>query len=176
MEPIEALEKDVAMMYREWMGRSLPAPDPSQPYAPLRPDQDPQVQVLDALKHLTGMVEAQLHSRNQAPPWAPAVQVWEADESWRIEVDLPGVQRRQVRLSCSGPYLWIRGERTRSGAAAEQPHWNECPNGTFERRILVPAPIEPQSVTSQFKEGVLRVQVPKGTKTSNPKETEIDLS
>lgn len=176
METIEAFETDVATMYREWTGRSLPTSDPSQPYAPLRPDQDPRVQVVDALRHLTGIVDARLQSCNHTPAWAPPIHLWEADASWRIEMDLPGVQRRQLRLSCAGPYLCVRGKRSRPTSPGEEARWSESPEGLFERRILVPSPFEPKSVTGQFKDGVLRVQIPKGSEMPTSQETEIDLS
>jgi HSP20 family protein len=57
---------------------------------------------------------------SQVIGWHPRVDVGETDETIVVEVELPGVQRRDVQVEVEGDTLRITGERHTSMHAAGQ--------------------------------------------------------
>jgi HSP20 family protein len=71
-------------------------------------------------------------------------------------------------------YLTVRGERRRPQVAQGTSYVHvERPAGAFERRITVPAGVDPDRVTASLHDGVLSLIVPKPERLK-PKAIAID--
>ena len=55
----------------------------------------------------------------------------------------------------------VRGERGAGQVSCEQYHRVERGHGRFSRAFVLPEPIDVDSVTADFKDGVLTVTIPK---------------
>jgi HSP20 family protein len=97
--------------------------------------------------------------------WAPAVDLVETPTEIHIDVELPGVEPAVVDVSLAGNMLTIQGPKklslTPEGAIS---HLMERMHGPFQRLIPMPAPVMPDSVTAELKNGVLRVRLLKSEK------------
>lgn len=92
--------------------------------------------------------------------WTPAADVYNQEEEYLIVVDLPGVSRDALDISLNNDRLFIRGERTPD--AEQQQGRTERPFGTFLRKFgPLPPTVDQKSVSAEYKEGVLRVRLPK---------------
>lgn len=106
--------------------------------------------------------------------WTPTTDMMETDNEYVIEVDLPGLTKKDIQINAHDNVLTIEGERRRE-SKQEQPGYlrNERYFGTFKRSIMLPASIMDDKIKATFKDGVLRVNVPKAEK-SKKKSVPID--
>ena len=110
------------------------------------------------------------------PEWAPLVDIAEDDKEYLIKVELPEVQKDDVKVTVESGTLTISGERK---AEKEQKgrkfHRVERYYGRFERSFSIPDDAEADDVKAEFKDGVLRVHLAKCEK-ARPKQIEVKAS
>lgn len=110
------------------------------------------------------------------PEWTPLVDVIEDEKEYLIKVELPEVQKDDVKVTVENGALAISGERK-----AENPEKNrkfhrvERAYGRFERTFGIPENADAGNVKAEFKDGVLRVHVAKSEK-AQPKKIEVTMS
>jgi HSP20 family protein len=92
----------------------------------------------------------------------PALDVWQDDEAFHLEAELPGVKLADLELRLHGRDFSLSGERKRpEGEAAAH---NERFFGRFERSVRLPADVEPERVQATLENGVLHVVLPKSAR------------
>lgn len=74
-----------------------------------------------------------------AHDWQPPVDVIETDDQCRVEVELPGVEAKDVRIRVEDGLLTVSGERGRPDGASERTLRAERRFGKFARRFRLPA-------------------------------------
>jgi len=98
--------------------------------------------------------------------WSPTTDMIETDNEYLVEVDLPGMSKKDITINCQDNVLSIEGERKRESKEEHNGYLrNERYFGTFKRAIMLPASILDDKIKATFKEGVLRVTVPKAEKS-----------
>src|SRR5262245_21454706 len=94
-------------------------------------------------------------------PAALPVNVWEDDEAFHVEADLPGVALEQVQVTVrEGRELAREAERKEEGRAGTW-HRRERVAGKVGRVLLLPAAVQADKVEARLEHGVLRVTLPK---------------
>jgi len=92
----------------------------------------------------------------------PVADVIEAEDAFFVLVELPGLERGDVRLEAHGNELAVFGERkpplNLEGSVFQA---MERSYGCFARRFELPEDIDPSAVTASMKSGLLHVRVPK---------------
>ena len=102
-----------------------------------------------------------------AASWAPALDVHESAESITVEVELPGMEARDIEISLEEDILRVRGERKFAGEVkGEDYHRMERAYGRFERSIPLPRKVEEEKVTASVKDGVLSIVLPKAVEAA----------
>lgn len=97
-----------------------------------------------------------------AAEWAPAVDIQETDTAFCVSVDLPDVKREDIKVEMHNGTLTIEGQRRQEKEEQGRKfHRIERQYGTFVRRFMMPAEVEDSKVAAEFKEGVLRITLPK---------------
>ena len=111
--------------------------------------------------------------RGEGPGFAPAVNVAETDQEYRVSVELPGLSKDAIQVSVHEGQLIISGEK-RQEEKEEKEHYLrvERSYGSFRRTIPLPASVDEEGVAASFKKGVLTVQLPK-TAEARGKKIEI---
>ncbi|WP_027942683.1 Hsp20/alpha crystallin family protein [Amycolatopsis taiwanensis] len=102
----------------------------------------------------------QLNRWTNAATWSPLADVSETDDSYVIELDLPGVGRNDVTIDLTGTQLAITGEireRERKGVL----HRRTRRTGQFAYRVTLPRGVDGEKVDASLSDGVLTVRVPK---------------
>jgi HSP20 family protein len=99
--------------------------------------------------------------------WAPAVDVYENDKAYVVEVDLPGLRKEDVRVTVQDGVLTIQGERrlAREEKGVDY-HRQERFYGKFLRSFTVPETVDVDRISAEFKDGVLRLTLPKREPTA----------
>jgi HSP20 family protein len=94
--------------------------------------------------------------------WSPPVDIYETDDSFVVTVEIPGVERNDVRVEVSGSELSISGNRGFDAVCSKESyHRLEGVRGRFRRSFSLPEPLDSARVTANLKDGVLRVVLPK---------------
>ncbi len=92
--------------------------------------------------------------------WAPLADVEETDDSYVVEIDLPGVKRDEVDIQLTDRQLTVSGEVTekeRTGILRRRTRRV----GRFQYSVTLPADVDADGVSARLDDGVLTVRVPK---------------
>ena len=108
--------------------------------------------------------------------WAPTVDIQETDVEYLIKAELPEVKKDDVKVTVENGVLTLQGERKQEKEEKNKKfHRIERAYGTFLRTFTVPADSDENKVGAEFKDGVLRVHIPK-TEKPRPKAIEVKVS
>ena len=104
----------------------------------------------------TGNLESPLSS------FVPDTDVRETDKEVRVSAELPGMDEKDIEVELTDGGLTIRGEKKDEREGKENGyHALERSYGSFCRTVSLPADVEADKATAEFKKGVLTVIVPK---------------
>ena len=104
--------------------------------------------------------------------WAPLVDITEDEKEYIIKTELPEVKKEDVKVAVENGMLTIVGERKFEKEENKKYHRVERAYGRFARSFIVPDYVEADKVSAEFKDGVLKVHLPKSEKTK-PKQIEV---
>jgi HSP20 family protein len=94
--------------------------------------------------------------------WMPPVDIYETEDAFVLEAELPGFTREDVEIELVENRLTLRGERKPPSAVKEEQYRrHERAYGRFERAFLLPAVIDRDHVTAEMHHGVLTLRLPK---------------
>jgi HSP20 family protein len=94
--------------------------------------------------------------------WSPRVDIFEDENTIVLEADLPGLKPEDFKLSIENFKLTLNGERKfENEQKGENWHRIERNYGSFTRSFSLPNTVSVDDVKADFKEGVLRVTLPK---------------
>ncbi len=99
---------------------------------------------------------------------APAMDVHQDDKQIEITAELPGVNEQDIDLSVEDGVLTLSGEK-KSERKDEQSGYSERSYGRFERRITLPSNVDEDNCSADFKDGVLRITIPKSEEKQRAK-------
>jgi HSP20 family protein len=103
-----------------------------------------------------------LFREEQLGAWLPAVDVFERDDNVIVKVDLPGVDKKNVRIFVTDEEITIQGEMKREEEVKEKNYYrSERAYGKFSRTIPLPVAVDRDKAKASFKDGVLEVVIPK---------------
>ena len=101
------------------------------------------------------------------PAWSSTTfTIWEDEDHYTIEADLPGVAESDVEVTVHNGLLYIRGER--KAEEGRNYLYNGRTFGRFEQVVTLPATVEAEGVQASLNNGVLRVVLSKSPE-SKPK-------
>jgi HSP20 family protein len=98
---------------------------------------------------------------DEAPGWTPAVDLYETAERFVVSVELPSLNRDDIRIEAQEQTLVIRGERPCQTPGDARFLRVERGHGAFVRSFALPQPVAAEQISAAFHSGVLTVLVPK---------------
>jgi HSP20 family protein len=97
----------------------------------------------------------------RAPSWLPAAEGWIDDGTYVIQLAMPGVDPKDVEVSCMDNVLTVKGERkTDPGITGKDYFVRELASGAFQRRFELPEGVDAAHVEAKYANGMLEVRVP----------------
>ncbi len=94
--------------------------------------------------------------------WAPSVDIRETEDALLVQAELPGIDKKDVKVEVHDGVLTISGERRYEKDVEEKNvHRVERAYGSFSRSFSLPANIDGEHVEAQMKDGVLEVHLHK---------------
>lgn len=94
--------------------------------------------------------------------FVPQLDVHESDDSYRVVVELPGLEAKDFEVSLEDDILTIKGEkRFEKKHESEGQRYVETRYGSFERRLRVPENVDAGGLKANHKNGVVEITLPK---------------
>jgi HSP20 family protein len=97
------------------------------------------------------------------PNWSLlAGEVMENDKEVVVRLEVPGMEKEDCNVNIEGSTLYVSGEKRFEREAEEgRFHVSERAYGSFRRTIPLPANVDSESATAEYRNGVLTVRMPK---------------
>lgn len=94
--------------------------------------------------------------------WMPSVDIGENDKEFLVKAELPEVKKEDIKVSVDDDTLSICGERkVEKEDKGTKFHRMERAYGRFERTFTLPEETDSEHITSDYKDGILTVHLPK---------------
>lgn len=95
---------------------------------------------------------------------APSMDLVEDEQCYKLEVEMPGMDEKDITISLNDNLLTVQGEKSTS---TKDEHKNyiarEISYGRYERSISLPLAADAEKATASFKKGMLWINIPKKT-------------
>jgi HSP20 family protein len=105
----------------------------------------------------------------------PQIDLSEDDKEFRVNVELPGLDQKDVDVTLTDRLLTVRGEKKEDKEQKEKNYYRrERAYGSFMRRIEIPSEVDAAKIEASFNKGVLTVRLPK-SKEAQQKVKHIDV-
>ena len=103
---------------------------------------------------------------------APAVDVTETDKAYEITAELPGLDEKNIGVKVANGGLTIKGEKKEESEEKKKDYYvSERRYGSFERYFALPGSVNADKIEATFKNGVLKVVLPKNEEAQKPAKT-----
>ena len=113
--------------------------------------------------------------RGEDGGWYPEVDIVEDKDKVMVSVDLPGLEKDDIRVSVHDNTLTIKGERKAEKEEKDKNfHRVERAFGSFCRSFTLPSEVDGQKIKANYKNGVLSIDLPKAEEVK-PKEIPINV-
>lgn len=108
--------------------------------------------------------------------FAPASEAAVGDDGYRIKVELPGVEEKDISVSLDDGVVTVKGEKTSEREEkGETWYFSERQYGSFSRSFRLPPDADAAKVGADLKDGVLTVTVGKKTESAAAGVTQIPV-
>ena len=115
-------------------------------------------------------------NRVRSAPSFPALNVWAAEDSAVITAEIPGVNKDDLDINVTGDTLTLSGVRNVDELPEDaRYHRRERAFGEFNRSIQLPYTVDVNKVKAIFKNGVLKVDLPR-VEAEKPKKIAVKTS
>lgn len=91
----------------------------------------------------------------------PALNVYEVADKIVVQAELPGFKAEDIEISVERETLSLRGERKAEEMENVSYHRRERRTGKFQKSLTLPYEINVDGVEAHFKDGVLKLTLPK---------------
>lgn len=132
--------------------------------------------MLDLIPHRSSLIGRDLFDRferlfedfelpslfEEREAWTPAFDVIEKEKEYVVTAEIPGIDPKDIDITISNGILTIKGEKKKEEENREENYYYmERQYGTFQRSFRLPNEIEADKVDATYKNGVLRLVLPK---------------
>ena len=105
--------------------------------------------------------------------WHPVVDMYDEEDRIVIKAELPGMEKKDIAVDVKDRVLTISGERNFDNEVKEEKYYRrERAYGKFQRAFSLPADVDSDKIKADFKEGLLKIEVPKPEK-QKPKQITV---
>lgn len=95
--------------------------------------------------------------------FSPSIELKETENSYQVEVDIPGMKKQDIELHFENNSLYIKGEKKEENEKkdGERTHYTERFYGSFTRKIPFSEEVDAQKINAKYADGVLKIQLAK---------------
>lgn len=103
-------------------------------------------------------------SLHHVQTWKPPTDVYETDDSVVVQTEAAGMRDGHFHVSLQGQTLTISGIRSDRSGERRAYHQMEINTGEFRDEINLPAPVDPESMSARYDDGILEIRLRKVNK------------
>lgn len=92
--------------------------------------------------------------------WRPPTDVYETEENVIVKMEIAGMRDEDIEVAVHDDILVVSGERSDSPERKAY-HQMEIPFGKFSVAIELPAQVEIEQATAEYRDGFLTIRLPK---------------
>lgn len=105
----------------------------------------------------------------------PAVDIIEKENDFNIKVELPGVDKKDVKITVQNDVLTIQGEKKQECEKKDEDYYRvERCYGSFQRSFTLPSSVASDKIDASYENGILTLSIPK-LEEAKPKEIEVKV-
>jgi len=105
----------------------------------------------------------------------PSVDIIENDEDFTVHVELPGVDKKDVKITVADGILTLKGEKKYTYEdKTDRFQRVERTFGSFERSFTLPTTVKSEEIAASYSNGVLTISLPKAEQ-AKAKEIEVNV-
>lgn len=157
--PIVEADKQQPSVWDNWLKQNTP----NDTWDPFLEMEERMNKMFDSAFDRFGM-GGSYHGMFQDNYFSPNIDLDDEGDRYIIRVDLPGANNENISVSLKGRVVTISGtiteERQKSGLNDSFLR-SERRSGNFSRSITLPAPVKTEEMTTDLKDGVYTVTIPK---------------
>jgi len=98
----------------------------------------------------------------------PKGELEETDDAFIVELDVPGTRKKDIAIDVAGRRVSVKGTREAKERSGVLRHSTRT-TGEFSFDVVLPSDVDESGTSASLNEGVLRIQLPKNTKTPSHK-------
>jgi len=92
----------------------------------------------------------------------PTIDVEETDQEVIVRAEIPGLEKDEFSVEVGKDALYLHGEKKHESETNGRNYYRkECSYGSFSRTIALPCEVKTDKTAAEYKNGVLRVRLPK---------------
>jgi HSP20 family protein len=100
--------------------------------------------------------------------WMPAMNLYEKENNLIVEAELPGIPKDALKITCTDNTLTVQGETKKEEEEKKEGYYRmERRYGSFYRTVALPESVDYGKAKAEFRDGVLKITLPK---TAKPEE------
>ena len=100
--------------------------------------------------------------RREQGGFAPALDLSETEDGYRVEVAVPGLKPEDLQITFENNVLAIKGQlRQESEDKKRNYHRTERRYGSFQRTIALPSTVKADAIQAALSNGILQLDIPK---------------
>lgn len=98
--------------------------------------------------------------------WLPATDVSETPDAVTLRLEVPGLNRDQIKIAVENNMLTVRGEKRQETSSEDETfRRTERSFGSFERSFSLPPYVDSDNVQATLQDGVLSITLPRREET-----------
>ncbi|MFA6172879.1 MAG: Hsp20/alpha crystallin family protein [Kiritimatiellales bacterium] len=105
----------------------------------------------------------------------PDMDLCEQADAYHVQMDLPGMDKSGITVEVKDNILTVKAERKQESVKkdGERLLMQERSGGFMSRAVMLSKPVDAAKVTAEYKDGVLKITLPKVQKDQAPRQVEI---
>lgn len=174
MQELNQALNEVKELYQRFLGRPAPDLEPGS-FAAFAPGAEPIAHAVHEVQCLKRLSE-QVALAPRPVSWIPLADCFAAKDEIVIRLEVPGVDRKDLKVYVAGGECLVRGERKPPAWVREmRPLAVEHSWGPFERRFPLPEGASAEKTVARCEDGVLELRVPVDAREGN-KEKRVEVT
>jgi HSP20 family protein len=105
--------------------------------------------------------------------WTPSVDISEEPDKLIMAAELPGIDKKDVKISLHENVLTIEGQKSRQAEEQKDKYYRcERSYGKFSRSFTLPTQVVADKIDASYQDGILTVTLPK-VEEAQPRQIQI---
>ena len=107
--------------------------------------------------------------------FAPPVDIYEDEHNITLKLEVPGIDEKDIDVRIDNNTLTVHGERKIEKEEKEENFRRvERQYGSFTRSFTLPSSVDPQQVSANYNQGVLKIKLAKKSE-AKPKQIKVNV-